>query len=115
MGERRGGEREGRRGGWMVMDCWHASLLCLLCVWISLREVINVNQDPLGIQGRLISSSSSVTAKRRSHEAAAAAAEGKLRVYSRPLQYGDVAVALLNTNSFSGPHNIQFNFKDVRA
>ena len=55
-------------------------------------------------------------APRQRHGAkeAAAAAANDYRVYSRPLQGGDVAVALLNTNSFAYPRNITFTFKEVR-
>ena len=35
-------------------------------------------------------------------------------VVARPLEGGDVAVALLNTGNFSSPTNISFNFMDVR-
>ena len=34
-------------------------------------------------------------------------------VFARPLMYGYVAVAMLNTGHFAGPHNITVNFKDV--
>ena len=69
------------------------------------REVIAVNQDPMGTQGKLIKSSA--------HWTKEGVGAGSSKVYSRPLKGGDVAVALLNTYSFSYPHNVTFNFKDV--
>ena len=75
--------------------------ICCDCSAVNLlREVIAVNQDPLGVQGRLIKSTS---------------VKGERRVYSRPLKNGDVAVALLNVSSFSSPKNITFELKEVRS
>ena len=62
---------------------------------LSIREIIKVNQDPLGIQGRLVVTDQSN------------------RVYSRPLQNSDVAVALLNTGEDGSPRNTTFSFKAV--
>lgn len=70
------------------------------------REVIAVNQDPLGVQGKLVSSGLWVGQDKLQ--------VGDGRVYSRPLSNHSVAVALLNTHSFSYPHNITFTFNDVR-
>lgn len=81
---------------------------------IFLREVIAVNQDPMGVQGRLISSMDYVD-ERRGHSKMGSSVSGNHRVYSRPLQNGDVAVALLNVHDFGGAYNITFYFKDVRG
>lgn len=82
---------------------WFGMMVC--CV--SSREVIAVNQDQLGVQGRLVKSSAWLGNDGKVQDAAN-------RVYSRPLSNHSVAVALLNTHSFSYPHNITFTFKDVR-
>ena len=78
-----------------------------------------MNQDPMGIQGRLITSykwvdqdNHVVAGKNRLYSHVTT---GTDRVYSRPLMNGDVAVALLNTNSFSSPRNITFSFREVRG
>ena len=76
------------------------SLVCTVCNPPN-REVIAVNQDPLGVQGRLVKAEGGKTGS-------------DYRVYSRPLQNGDVAVALLNAHSFSSPQNISFSFEEVR-
>ena len=90
---------------------------------VSPREVIAVSQDALGVQGRLVKSSAGVwlgedrkvrNRKVWAAEKVRAQAEANYRVYSRPLSDHAVAVALLNTHSFSYPHNITFAFKDVR-
>ena len=69
--------------------------------------MIAINQDKLGKQGRLISST--VVKATTMHEAPAVTN----MVFARPLMYGYVAVAMLNTGHFAGPHNITVNFKDV--
>ncbi len=73
----------------------------------SLREVIAINQDKLGKQGRLISSS--VEQPAPGHRSPAVTN----MVFARPLDGGDLAIAMLNTGHFSGPHNITVSFKDV--
>lgn len=79
-----------------------------------LREVIAVNQDPLGVQGRLIKSMGRVgKGKNGGQKTKSESTAANYRVYSRPLKNGDVAVALLNVHSFAGPHNITFNFNEV--
>ena len=72
------------------------------------REVIAVNQDSLGTQGRLIDST--VYTDRLSGDTAAATSN---MVFARPLSDHSVAVALLNTGHFAGPHNITVNFQKV--
>ncbi len=69
-----------------------------------------MNQDPLGVQGRLVKSE---VAKGGGGQVGSRA-DGNSRVYSRPLKNGDVAVALLYVHSFSSSHNISFTFKEVR-
>ena len=68
-----------------------------------------MNQDTLGIQGRLIKTQILDLVKENGEVSAGA----ELRVYSRPLSGGEVAVALLNTHSFSFPQDISFNFNEV--
>ncbi len=71
------------------------------------REVIAINQDKMGKQGRLIASS--IT----KHSGQRKSPEVTNMVFARPLDGGDLAVAMLNTGHFSGPHNITVSFKDV--
>ncbi len=83
-----------------------------------LREVIAVNQDPLGVQGRLVKSMDFFGEKTSEDErgrtrSGRTLATGNSRVYSRPLKNGDVAVALLYVRSFATPRNISFTFKEV--
>jgi hypothetical protein len=73
------------------------------------REVIAINQDSLGTQGRLIDST--VYTDRFSDEPEADATSNM--VFARPLNDLSVAVALLNTGHFAGPHNITVNFQKV--
>jgi len=72
------------------------------------KEVIAINQDPLGKQGRLINSTTYFKTK-YGKEAS------QDMVFSRPLKGGSVAVALLNTGSFAGPHNITVHFAAVSS
>ncbi len=69
--------------------------------------MIAINQDKLGKQGRLIASSVHPSALNGKSP------EVTNMVFARPLSGGDLAVAMLNTGHFSGPHNITMNFKDV--
>lgn len=71
------------------------------------KEVIAVNQDKLGIQGRRIS-----TSLYRNPGLGEAEASQNM-VFARPLSNQAVAVALLNTGSFAGPHNITVKFADA--
>lgn len=65
------------------------------------KEVIAVNQDKLGVQGKLVFHySPSTHGKKSSLEL------GTNFVYAKPLFDGSVAVAFLNTNDFSYPTNI---------
>ncbi|MGA8367496.1 MAG: glycoside hydrolase family 27 protein [Candidatus Acidiferrales bacterium] len=57
------------------------------------KEVIAVDQDPRGIEGRRI------------------AEEGPLEVWAKPLAHGSVAVALFNRGESSNPMNV--SFKDL--
>ena len=61
----------------------------------------------MGKQGRLIASS--IT----KHSGQRKSPEVTNMVFARPLDGGDLAVAMLNTGHFSGPHNITVSFKDV--
>ena len=107
----------------LVLSCLPASLYLLTYTCMHMhahthththREVIAVNQDPLGVQGRLIKSMALGQSGRRGGGGdERSGATGNSRVYSRPLQNGDVAVALLNVHSFASPHNISFAFKEV--
>ena len=54
------------------------------------KEVIAVDQDPRGIEGRRI------------------AEEGPLEVWAKPLAHGSVAVALFNRGESSNPMNVSF-------
>ena len=80
------------------------------CCFIILycREVIVVNQDSLGTQGRLIDSV--IYTDRYSGERIAATSN---MVFARSLNDSSVAVALLNTGHFAEPHNITVNFQKV--
>jgi len=60
------------------------------------KEIIDVNQDPLGIQGRILGDPGADT-----------------QVWARPLSKGDVAVALVYSGDDGTPHRISFKLKDV--
>ena len=75
-----------------------------------LREVIAINQDKLGKQGRLIHSSSFIQHGQDQRKAPAV----NTFVFARPLEGDAVAVALLNTYQFAAPRNFTISFKEVR-
>jgi alpha-N-acetylgalactosaminidase len=68
-------------------------------------EVIAVNQDKLGVQGRLVSSST--TSHPHSPE------ETTLYVFAKPLSTGSVAVALLNTDDQGTPRNMTVSLQEA--
>lgn len=59
------------------------------------QEVIAVDQDPKGAQGRLVAKGSDY------------------QVFSRPLQDGTYAAIILNTRGFAGPRNISVGLKQL--
>jgi hypothetical protein len=69
------------------------------------QEVIAVNQDKLGVQGRLVSSFTI------SHPDSPK--ETTLYVFAKPLSTGSVAVALLNTDDQGTPHNMTVSLQEA--
>ncbi|XP_065909660.1 alpha-N-acetylgalactosaminidase-like [Dysidea avara] len=59
------------------------------------QEVIAIDQDPMGVQGRLVANGSNY------------------QVFSRPLQNNTYAAVLFNTHSFAGPRNISVELKQL--
>ncbi|CAI7993969.1 Alpha-N-acetylgalactosaminidase [Geodia barretti] len=68
-------------------------------------EVIAVNQDKLGVQGKLVSSSTT------SHPHSPK--ETTLYVFAKPLSTGSVAVALLNTDDQGTPRNMTVSLQEA--
>eukprot|EP01025_Chloroclados_australasicus_P027793 TRINITY_DN274_c3_g1_i1.p1 TRINITY_DN274_c3_g1~~TRINITY_DN274_c3_g1_i1.p1 ORF type:complete len:309 (+),score=32.69 TRINITY_DN274_c3_g1_i1:344-1270(+) len=62
---------------------------------LKMKEVIAVNQDPLGVAGDLISK------------------QGFMEVYAAPLSDGSRAVVLLNRNEVSPGYNISVRWEDI--
>jgi hypothetical protein len=69
------------------------------------KEVIAVNQDPLGKQGRMIYN--------KEYDIPGASSPGSDKIFAKELHDGSYAVVFFNSGSFSSPHNINVTFEEV--
>lgn len=67
-------------------------------------EVIAVNQDPLGHQGRVMMEESYQSKL----------GTGKIHVFVKPLADKNFAVVIYNSGSFAGPQNVTVSFQKVK-